>query len=401
MGDAYPELRANRDTIEQTSSREEERFEAVLTEGLPRLEELLDRAASAPGAHAPGRRRFRLYDTFGVPFDFIEDLAGERQLAIDRDGFERAMEGQREQGSRRQRVRRQKKEAAFTDASDSSAALEQTRRSLRGLHDHARRRAADGGALRRRAARRSTALADGATGFVVAGRTPFYLEAGGQVSDTGTIGSEHGAAATVDGWSGSSAGVPRAHRVRVESAGCAATAATSSTADGRRRRARCDRRNHTATHLLHAALRQVLGPHVKQAGSLVAPDRLRFDFVQPSAIAPTSSTRIERIVNERDLRNTPVHDRGAADRRGHCRRRHGALRREVRRHGPRGLDPGLQPGAVRRHALRATGDIGLFAITSGGGVAAGVRRDRGGDRHGRRTTLARGPAARSTRVLRR
>ena len=135
------------------------------------------------------------------------------------------------------------------------------------------------------------------------------------------------------------------------------------------------RRNHTATHLLHAALRQVLGPHVKQAGSLVAPDRLRFDFVQPSAIPADAIARIERIVNDEVLKNTAVHDRGQADRRGDGRRRDGALRREVRRHAcASSTIPGFSLELCGGTHVRATGDIGLFAITSESGVAAGVRR---------------------------
>mgnify|MGYP003693702629 CR=1 FL=1 len=134
------------------------------------------------------------------------------------------------------------------------------------------------------------------------------------------------------------------------------------------------RRNHTATHLLHAALRQVLGPHVKQAGSLVAPDRLRFDFVHFNALTREQLLNIEQIVNKHVLKNTPVEtvvkptagrDRG---------RRDGALRREVRRPGARRLHSRFQRGALWGTHVRATGDIGLFAIVSESGVAAGTRR---------------------------
>src|SRR5207237_1181668 len=153
--------------------------------------------------------------------------------------------------------------------------------------------------------RPTVSLTAGQAGYLALARTPFYLEAGGQVSDCGRIFSEAGdASATVEGLVRMGPGLPRAHRVRVESGTLRLRDLVTAEVDAAVRDA--TRRNHTATHLLHAALREVLGPHVKQAGSLVAPDRLRFDFVHFQPLTRAELDRIERIVNEQIVRNAPV-----------------------------------------------------------------------------------------------
>src|SRR3954468_7925984 len=300
MGDAYPELRRNRDAVVRVVRSEEERFDAVLTAGLPRLEEALDRAAAGTKV-LPGEEAFRLYDSLGVPLDFMEDLASHRGLTLDREGYERAMEGQRER-ARAGSSFESKKAQDFSFASDAgrAAALEAgdqfegyTSTSLQGVpilavFDESRRQAAE--------------LKDGQTGFVVLERTPFYLEAGGQVSDSGAILNEaSGAAAQVTGLVRLAAGGPRAHRVTMSRGTLKPRDIVTAAVDDETRDA--TRRNHTATHLLHGALRRVLGTHVKQAGSLVAPDRPRFDFVHFAAIPREQLDEIERIVNEEIYRN--------------------------------------------------------------------------------------------------
>jgi alanyl-tRNA synthetase len=370
MGDQYPELVANRAMVEQVVRGEEERFDAVLTAGLPRLEELLDRASRTPGRTLPGAEVFRLYDSLGVPLDFIEDLAGERQLTIDREGYEQAMEAQRER-ARAGSAFDQKKAAGFTFGSD--AERQRIEQMADGFDGYTTTRV-DGAtllALFDASRTQVDALEPGATGYAVTDRTPFYLEAGGQVSDTGTI--ETGAArAVVDGVVRVSPGGPRAHQVRVETGRLSAGSTATLAVDATRRDA--IRRNHTATHLLHAALRQVLGPHVKQAGSLVAPDRLRFDFIQPSAIAREDLARIERLVNDEvvqdllvqtDVRNTTEAIAGGAM--ALFGEKYGETVRVV-------SIPGFSVELCGGTHCAATGQIGLFAITSEGGVAAGVRR---------------------------
>jgi alanyl-tRNA synthetase len=369
FGDAYPELTAGRASITQLIRAEEERFDAVLTNGLPRLEQTLDKAAAAGGV-VPGDDAFRLYDTHGIPQDFIEDMIESRKLTLDRDGFERAMQGQRDKA----RAKSTFKAGAAQDAAwDAPDALKQ---SLEGAGDQGFRGYEQTDletqvlALFDGQRRSVDSLAAGEHGFVALAQTPFYLEAGGQVSDVGTIRAPHGEAhvtgvVRVGGW-------PRLHSVHVVSGVMTAreqvTAAVSSDVRD------ATRRHHTATHLLHAALRQVLGGHVKQAGSLVAPDRLRFDFVHFTALTHEQILEIERIVNEQVLRNTPVQtevrktdDAIAAGAMALFGEKYGDRVRVV-------SVPGFSVELCGGTHVRATGDIGMFAILSESGVAAGVRR---------------------------
>jgi alanyl-tRNA synthetase len=370
MGDAYPELRAGRDTIVQVIRAEEQRFDAVLTGGLPKLEELLDSAAASGGV-VNGDEAFRLYDTFGLPLDFIEDLTSERKLALDRAGFDAAMEGQREKARARSAFDGQRAEE-FTFS--SPAAAERLRVAGDRFEGYAATTVKDAHviALFDDAKSQVRSLAAGATGYVLLDLTPFYLEAGGQVSDVGTLRNEAGTVlARVTGVVRTGPGLPRAHRVEVESA-LAEEQAVSAEVDDITRDA--TRRNHTATHLLHAALRQVLGTHVKQAGSLVAPDRLRFDFTHFAAVTPADLAQIEEIVNRQVLRNAPVttevrstEDAIASGAMALFGEKYGDHVRVV-------TIPGFSVELCGGTHVRATGDIGLFTVTEESGVAAGVRR---------------------------
>ena len=369
FGDAYPELRANRESVVQVIRSEEERFDAVLTGGLPRLEEALDRAALAGGVVA-GEVAFKLYDTYGLPRDFIEDMIEDRRLRLDRDGFEAAMEAQRDKARAKSAFKAgAQATSAWQAGADLSAQLasvgEQVFRGYdtTGLNTQvlaifdAKRTAVD-------------ALGTGEHGFVALAETPFYLEAGGQVSDVGTIAGARGESRVtgvvrVPNW-------PRLHAVEVVSGSIAVRDLVRAEVAVDVRDA--TRRNHTATHLLHAALRQVLGAHVKQAGSLVASDRLRFDFVHFSAVTPAQQLDIERIVNEQVLRNTPVQTEIKATQEAIAA---GAMALFGEKYGDtvRVVSiPGFSLELCGGTHVRATGDIGLFAITSESGVAAGVRR---------------------------
>jgi alanyl-tRNA synthetase len=367
FGDAYPELKAGQAAIVQVIRTEEERFDAVLTDGLPRLEEVLDKA-SAGNKVVNGDVAFRLYDTYGLPRDFIEDMIDDRKLSLDREGFERAMEGQREKARAGSKFKGGGREdqpfggfagippTTFTGYDNTS-----TRTRVTALA----RLPADGPPVE------VPKLSTGDSGWVVVEETPFYLQSGGQISDVGTLRNDVGFSASVSDVENVAGGV-RAHRVRVHSGELTVGTPVIAEIDTPRRAA--TRRNHTATHLLHAALRQVLGPHVKQAGSLVAPDRLRFDFVHFSPLTREELLNIEQIVNKHILKNTavetavtPTQEAIAAGAMALFGEKYGDKVRVV-------SIPGFSMELCGGTHVRATGNIGLFAIVSETGVAAGTRR---------------------------
>ncbi len=369
MGDAYPELHTGRETITGVVRAEEDRFDAVLTDGLPRLEAGLTAAA---GGVLPGDEVFRLYDTYGLPLDFIEELAVERDVTVDRAGFERLLEAQRTQS--RASTRFGTAEAAgFSFESDADRAA------VSGAPDrfegYAATRVDDAAilALFDRERNRVSAIDAGESGYVVLDRTPFYLEAGGQVSDSGHLTAAGDAvAAEVDGLERVAPGGPRAHHVKVARGSLRIGERVTATVDGERRAA--IRRNHTATHLLHAALREHLGAHVKQAGSLVAPDRLRFDFAHGGPVASETLDAIERTVNAGVCANHAVETEIKATREAI---EAGAMALFGEKYGDsvRVVSvPGVSMELCGGTHCRATGDIGLFAVTQETGVAAGVRR---------------------------
>ena len=370
MGDAYPELRRNRDSVVQVVRNEEERFDAVLNAGLPRLEAAINRALGGNRV-IPGEEIFRLYDSLGMPLDFIEDIAAQRGVGLDREGYERSMEGQREKG-RAGSSFEAKRAVEFEYESDAAraAALAPGNR----FEGYTSTRTTDVQivAVFDAARRQTTSLGPGAEGFLVLERSPFYLEAGGQVSDSGRIFSGDGSTAVVQGLTRLAPGGPRAHRVRVEHGTLWEADQVTAEVDDAARDA--TRRNHTATHLLHAALRQVLGSHVKQAGSLVAPDRLRFDYVHFAPLNRDELNRIERLVNEQIYRNTPVQTEVRDTQEAIAG---GAMALFGEKYGDRVrvvTVPGFSVELCGGTHCRATGDVGFFAITQETGVAAGVRR---------------------------
>ncbi|MGE3955281.1 MAG: alanine--tRNA ligase [Vicinamibacterales bacterium] len=370
MGDAYPDLRTNQEMIAKTITAEENRFDAVLKDGLPRLESEIEKALESPGKVLSGDAAFKLYDTFGVPYDFIEDTAATRGASVDREGFERAMEGQRDKARAGSTFGGGKKGLEFNIADEPALAgvgdqfEGYTSTSVSGvpvlaLFDEGRQPV--------------DLLATGTTGFVALARTPFYLEAGGQVSDAGRLVNEAtGASAVVDGLVRIRQGLPRAHRVHVESGALKVRDIVSARVDEDSRNA--TRRNHTATHLLHAALRQVLGTHVKQKGSLVAPDRLRFDFAHFQPVTADEIVRIEQIVNEQIVRNTPVTTEVRSTEEAIAS---GAMALFGEKYGDKVRVvsvPGFSVELCGGTHVSATGDIGSLQIVAESGVAAGVRR---------------------------
>ncbi len=369
MGGAYPELRASRDTVVQIIRSEEERFGIVLSGGLPRLEEVLERATKGSKI-VRGEDAFKLYDTYGLPQDFIEDMASAQGLAFDKDGFEQALEGQRDKARKKSAFGGEKREE-FTFASDESRVqLAGTADTFEG-YQATQLSSIPIVALFDDNKQQVQQLAAGASGYVVLGRTPFYLESGGQVSDQGWIESG-GARSRITGVVRLGAGLPRAHRIESAATTFKVRDLVSAEVDTDLRDA--TRRNHTATHLLHAALRQVLGSHVNQAGSLVAPDRLRFDFVHFTALTAQQLADIERIVNEHIVANTPVQTEIRNTQEAIAA---GAMALFGEKYGDRVRVvsiPGFSVELCGGTHVRATGDIGSFYITEEIGVAAGIRR---------------------------
>jgi alanyl-tRNA synthetase len=370
MGDAYPGIRTNRDMIEKTILAEEHRFEAVLTEGLPRLEAEIAKVLGTKSRVLGGDAAFKLYDTFGVPFDFIEDTAATQGVTVDKEGFEHAMEGQRDKA---------RAKSGFKGGDEPTWFVED-RAEINALNDAFRGYETTSmvgvpiAILYDDQPAPTDVLREGQSGWIVLPETPFYLEAGGQVSDAGRI---HGAGgeAIVDAMRRIPVrkDFPRAHHVRVVRGELRTRDIVTAEVDAELRDA--TRRNHTATHLLHAALRQVLGSHVKQAGSLVAPDRLRFDFVHFQAITREELDRIERIVNEQVYRNTLV--KTDVDVSPEQAVAAGAMALFGEKYGDKVRVvsvPGFSMELCGGTHVRATGDIGLFAILAESGVAAGVRR---------------------------
>ncbi len=384
MAPAYPELDANRDVVVAVVRREEEQFERVLRDGLPRLEAALADAEAGPRP-VGGDTAFRLYDTFGVPLDFIEDLAQSRGVGVDREGFEKELEAQRARARAGAAFGGGPQAAVTVDAGPYVMTAAGEPRfgpqaftgydgtSTRSGVTHLFRRDGEGTTLAG-----VEALEAGEAGYVVLEQTPFYLEAGGQVSDTGRLLAD-GVAAAVDDVVRLQADWPRMHVTAVREGALRAGDEVTAEVDAARR----DdiRRNHTATHLLHAALRTVVGRHVRQAGSLVAPDRLRFDITHHEPITPGQLREIERLVSSHVFGNVMVETRErsteeaiAAGAMALFGEKYGDRVRVVTVPGRSADAPDFSVELCGGTHCRATGDIGPFVITHEGGVAAGVRR---------------------------
>ncbi|MEQ9126554.1 MAG: alanine--tRNA ligase, partial [Alphaproteobacteria bacterium] len=371
MGDDYPELRRALPLIEETLKLEEERFKATLDRGLRLLDEATDKLGE--GQALDGETAFRLYDTFGFPLDLTQDILRGQGRAVDQAGFDRAME--------RQRAAARQAWAGSGDVGDAALWFDlRERLGATEFLGYAQEQAegvvaalvADGAETDR--------LEAGATGVVLLNQTPFYAESGGQVGDRGRLTGPDGAVARVvdvqkhlgDLW---------AHHVEVEAGALTVGLPVELTVDTVRRGD--IRRNHSATHLLHAALRDALGEHVAQKGSLVAPGRLRFDISHPKPIAAEEVAAVEHAVNERIRMNSAVTTRvmpteqaieaGAMALFGE---KYGDEVRVVAMGGP------TAPGDAKDWSVELcggthvgrTGDIGEFIVVSEGAVAAGVRR---------------------------
>jgi alanyl-tRNA synthetase len=353
MGDAFPELRTQRSQIERVLKQEEERFAVTLSRGMALLDEAL---AGLRSQEIPGDTVFKLYDTFGFPVDLTADIARERGLTIDQRGFEAAMEKQRTQSQ----------EASKFGVDLATGVTIEGKTAFSGYE-----RLSDTGkvvALLRGKEHIET-LKAGEEGQVILDHTPFYAESGGQVGDTGVL---VNGAAEFQVSDTLKAGSAYAHIGRLGRGEIKVGDRLEARVDAVRRRAIV--LNHSATHLLHAALRKVLGTHVTQKGSLVAPDRLRFDFAHFAPLTAQELHEIERLVNEEIRGNAAAETKlmpyEAAVASGAMALFGEKYDDEVRVLRIGDFSTELCGGT---HVSRA-GDIGLFKIVSEGGIAAGVRR---------------------------
>ena len=369
MGEAYPELRAGAAQAARVLAQEEERFAETLSTGMALLSEAIDRLqpGTASGAVLDGATVFKLYDTYGFPADLTADVARERGLSIDQAGFEAAMEAQRERARAASRFGVDLRADAAVDMKTAFCGYDGTRGESRVV------------ALLREGARVAE-LRAGERGEVILERTPFYAESGGQVGDAGELrsaGAAGGAGSArfiVEDTQKRGTGGAHAHLGRVADGSAPIREGDTLQAEVDARLRQATALNHSATHLLHAALREVLGSHVQQKGSRVAPDRLRFDFSHFQPLTAEELQRIERRVNEQVRLNAAAETRemdydaavagGAVALFGE---KYGAQVR-VLRIGEFSME--LCGGT---HVQRA-GDIGLFKVVAEGGVASGVRR---------------------------
>jgi len=355
MGDAYPELEAELPRIQKVLKREEQQFSTTLGAGLKQLE-----GCDISSGTLKGEDIFKLYDTYGFPTDLVEDWAKERGVQADMAGF------QKELNEQRTRARASMKTHDLRLSGDLAELANLPATHFLGY-----------GALECEA--KVAALFDAShkqvqslsgEGFVLLDQTPFYAASGGQVGDTGTLHYEGGAATVLD----TTAPAPKRSLHKVHIAGHPLKAGTSVQAQvDVERRARI-RAHHTATHLLHAALREVLGTHVKQAGSAVDPDRLRFDFSHFAPIEPEQLTEIERLVNLEVLkaastscREMPIDEALASGAMALFGEKYGESVRVV-------SVPGFSTELCGGTHVSNTGEIGCVKVVSESAVASGVRR---------------------------
>lgn len=361
MGSYYEDVVAKREFIEKVIRTEEERFHETLSDGLAILSEISEQAKAQGRTAISGADAFKLYDTYGFPLDLTEDFAAEHGLSVDREGFESEMQGQRE------RARAASHKGGSMSVQGGVLADFTTKTDFVGYNE----------------LETSTSilaiiandafvdvLSAGESGQVILESTPFYAESGGQVSDKGAILSESGTA-EVSGLFKAPRG-QHVHQVTVNSGELRVGATVTAQVD---RKLRSEiLKNHTATHLLHKALKEVLGEHVNQAGSLVEPQRLRFDFSHLGSISPEELAEIERKVNEQIwnaldvvIEYKPIDEAKAMGAMALFGEKYGDIVRVVQV-GDYSLE--LCGGCH----VNNTAEIGLFKLISESGIGSGVRR---------------------------
>jgi alanyl-tRNA synthetase len=352
MGDAYPELSHQQVSVEKVLKVEEEQFSRTLTRGMQILNDALD---NLDGDVIPGDVVFKLYDTYGFPADLTADVAREKNVSIDQDGFDQSMQQQRERAQKSSQFGTDYNDQLSSDMQSEFTGYEESQGNTTIVELF-------------KGSETTKLLSNGDEGIVVLGSTPFYAESGGQVGDTGTLKLSSGEFEVLDTIK---LGDAIAHR------GVART--TLTIGDSVRAEIDVDRRhaiklNHSATHLMHAALRKVLGEHVTQKGSLVDAQRLRFDFSHYEGVSSEQLQMIEQQVNQEiranNLLSTKLMDLDEAKASGAMALFGEKYDEKVRVVSMGNFSVELCGGTH----IKQTGDIGLFKIIAESGIAAGVRR---------------------------
>ena len=363
MGDVYPELFEEKARVQKMLQLEEERFTKTLEHGLVILNDVIMQTKKEGMNSIPGSELFRLYDTYGFPLDIARDVASEQDLSIDEPGFHHEME-------------QQKTKARASWVGEESSAATAVYKDL--LHTYAATEFTGYDSFESdavvlaiiRDGKPVEELSAGSEGEVLLERTPFYAESGGQVGDQGRLSADN-VRALVQDTRKPVEGI-HMHKVKVVEGTLRPSARVTASVDRERRLSTM--RNHTATHLLHASLRNIVGEHVKQAGSYVSDERLRFDFTHFQSLEPNMIVSLEDEVNTSILNNIPVAmttmetakaiESGVTALFGE---KYGDLVRVI-------SVPGVSAELCGGTHAHATGDIGLFKIVSEGSVAAGIRR---------------------------
>ncbi len=362
MKGAYPELLSSAEYISRICLSEERRFASTLSSGLKTFRQFIAAAKKDKKTVLSGAGVFKLYDTYGFPLELSRELAAESRMDVDEKGFQKEMELQREKARKAWK-------------NDSDLRPKKVYESLRALPQQFVGYETGSVAESRVTAllsggKKVAELKEGESGEIFLEQTPFYAEAGGQVGDSGILKNSRFSSVVETAFYP----IPDviAHKVRILSGKIMVDDRVEASIDIPRRKAAS--RNHTATHLLHAALRRILGEHVKQAGSLVAPDRMRFDFTHFSPLTKAEIDRIESIINEKIQENLPVETAVLSLEEG---LRLGAMAIFEEKYGEnvRMVSvPGFSRELCGGIHVHATGDIGVFKIISESSIAAGMRR---------------------------
>ncbi|MBV8547753.1 MAG: alanine--tRNA ligase, partial [Acidobacteria bacterium] len=363
MGDAYPELKNRREAVLQTLRSEEERFSRTLSSGMERVGAALDAVRARGERVLGGEELFRLYDTFGIPVDLIAELAEDEGVTLDREGFEVMMAGAKARAKASSKFQTSTDAATFAKVAEKTGPVE-----FVGYDQYVDVPSTVKAIVI--AGKEQDAIHHGSEGEVVISPTPFYAESGGQIGDSGTLEWDGGRATVLD--TQKPVGDLVVSRVRVDEGHLTLNANVRASVPVPTRLDTTA--NHTATHLLHKALKDVLGETVQQAGSLVAPDRLRFDYTYHQAPSDEQLRRVEEIVNDKIRENLEVTKTVMPIAEA---KKTGAVAMFGEKYGENVRI--VTAGDFSREFcggchVNRTGDIGLFKIISDRSLAAGVRR---------------------------